>query len=287
VGQEAPQDLIAVALGLGAALSWGVADFLGGLKSRRLDLLAVLLLSQAAGLALITAIVAARGEGPPAGEYLGFAVLSGLAGACGLAAFYRGLAVGAMAIVTPISATAAAIPVTVGLATGDRPSSLQAAGMAVAVVGVVLASRERGDAAVRARVAAGAGLALVAAAGFGCFFLAIDRASDGDVFWAILGNRLTSVTVLAVAALALRPRLAVGGGHGAALLAVGLLDITANSLFALAATEGLVSLVSVLASLYPVVVVMLARLFLGERVHALQQAGAAGALAGVLLISAG
>lgn len=234
---------------------------------------------------LIVAIVLVRAEGPPAGEHLAYASLSGVAGAAGLTAFYRGLAVGAMAVVAPISATAAGIPVIVGLATGERPGGVQAAGLALAMAGVVLASREEAEE--RSALAAGVGLALVAAVGFGCFFLAMDVASDGDVFWAVLMNRLTSVALLATAALVLRPRLAVGAVSTRALVAVGMFDITANSLFALGSTEGLVSVVAVLASLYPVVVVVLAHLVLRERVRRLQLGGAAAAILGVALISAG
>jgi drug/metabolite transporter (DMT)-like permease len=249
-----------------------------------------MLLSQGTGLALVALIVALRAEGAPDGEYLVYAAVSGVAGIAGLTAFYRGLAVGAMAVVAPISATAAGIPVVVGLATGDRPSAVQGAGLVPALVGVVLASREEpggGGFQAPGRVAAGAGLALGAAAGFGCFFLAMDKASDGDVFWAILVNRVTGVSLLAAAVLALRPRFAVGVDGGRALLAVGFLDITANTLYALASTEGLVSIVAVLASLYPVMVIVLARLLLHERVRPVQLGGAALALLGVVLISAG
>jgi drug/metabolite transporter (DMT)-like permease len=252
--------------------------------------LAVVLLSQGAGLVLIAILVAVRGDGAPDGEYLVYAAVSGVAGIAGVGAFYRGLAVGAMAVVAPISATAAAIPVVVGVATGDRPSAVQAAGLVLALVGVVLVSREEpGGEGFQAagRVAAGVGLALVAAVGFGCFFLAMDKASDGDVFWAILVNRVTGVSLVAVAVLALRPRLGVGADGGRALFAVGCLDISANTLFAAASTEGLVSIVAVLGSLYPVMVIVLARVVLHERVRRIQQAGAGLALLGVALISAG
>lgn len=280
--------MLAVAFGLGAALAWGLADFLGGIQSRRVQLLTVMFLSQAAGLVLVLALVAARGDGPPSGEDLLFGSLSSVVGLLALGAFYRGLAIGAMGVVAPISATAAVIPVAVGIATGERPSTVQVVGFAVALTGVFLASREpAAEGERRPGVAAGAGLALVAAAGFGCFFLLIDRASDGDVLWAILANRVTGVTVLVAMVLALRPRLGIAAGDRRALVAVGVLDITANSLFALASTEGLVSVVSVLASLYPVVVILLAHIVLRERVHRIQQVGAVGALIGVGLISGG
>jgi drug/metabolite transporter (DMT)-like permease len=279
--------LLAIALGLGAGLAWGVSDFLGGLKSRTLELLAVLVLSQGMGLMLVAVLVVLRGEGPPAGEQLLYASLSGVSGVLGLSAFYRGLAVGAMAVVAPISATGAAIPVMVGLVAGERPSAAQGAGIALAITGVVLASREAPEPGRPARVATGVGLALVAALGFGGFFVAMDAASEDDVFWAILGNRVTGVSCLLLVVLALRRSLVVPRRETAALALIGAMDIAANSLYAVASTEGLISLVAVLASLYPVVTIVLARLVLHERVRPAQQAGIVVALAGVALISAG
>ena len=127
----------------------------------------------------------------------------------------------------------------------------------------------------------------MAAAGIGCFFLTMDAASDADVLWAILVNRITGVVLLGTAALALRPPLRMERGDLPALGAIGVLDMTANTLFAVAATEGLVSLVAVLGSLYPVVTIFLARTFLHERIARWQQVGVVATLAGVLLISAG
>jgi drug/metabolite transporter (DMT)-like permease len=278
----------AVALGLLSGLAWGFADFLGGIQSRRLPLLAVVLGSQLAGLALIATVMAVRLDFAPGGEFAIYAALSGVAGAVGLAAFYRGLAVGAMGIVAPISATAAVIPVTVGVATGERPSTAQAVGVGLALAGVVLASREAGTETGRdGAVAKGAGLAVLAAIGFGCFFLTMDRASNEDVLWAIFGNRVTSVTLLSGACLVARPNLDLSREDAAKVAAIGILDISANTLFAFASTHGLVSVVAVLGSLYPVVTVLLARLLLHERIAVLQRAGAIGALAGVVLISAG
>jgi drug/metabolite transporter (DMT)-like permease len=176
----------------------------------------------------------------------------------------------------------------VGVATGDRPTSAQGAGLALALVGVALASREASeDAGRNARVATGVGLALLAAAGFGSFFLAIDAASDADVLWAILANRVTGVTILVALTLALRPRFPTSREDVGALLVVGVLDMGANVLFAAASTEGLVSVVSVLGSLYPVTTIALAHLVLRERVGRIQQAGVAATLAGVALIAAG
>jgi drug/metabolite transporter (DMT)-like permease len=280
--------LNAVLLAFISSVSWGAADFVGGLKSRALPLLNVLVASQGVGLVLIAAFVALRGEGPPGGDFAVFAALSGVAGVIGLAAFYRGLAVGNMGVVAPISATAAIVPVAVGIATGDRPAAVQGAGIVLALVGVVLASREEvlGEQGSR-RTARGAGLAMLSALGFGCFFLGMDKASDADVAWAMLVNRTTGFSLLLCVALILRPPVRVRRADVPALIFVGTLDIAANATFALAATKGLVSIVSVLGSLYPLTTVGLAALVLKERPHRLAQVGVVTALLGVALVAAG
>jgi drug/metabolite transporter (DMT)-like permease len=274
-------------LALGASLSWGIGDFLAGRASRRLRLLTVLVVSQAAGLASIAAVVLLRGESAPAARYLGYAALAGLAGAVGLAALYRGLAVGSMSVVAPISATAAVVPVVAGVVTGERPSAVQGAGIGLALAGVVLASRDR-DASGRGRgVATGVGLALVAALSFGILLVALDAASEGDALWGTLAMRTTSFGVLAATAAVLRAHVSPGRADLPTLLAVGLLDTAGNALFALASTESLLSVAAVLAQVYPVVTVILARVILGERIARPQQVGVAGALVGVTLITAG
>lgn len=281
--------MLAVGLALGSSLAWGFADFFAGLKSRRVHVMAVLLISQAAGLTAIAAVVIARGEGPPGWAFAPYAALASLAGTVGLGALYRGLAVGAMSVVAPIAATAAVVPVAFGLASGERPAPAELLGLSLALGGVALASREptgEGSAA-GARVAAGAGLALLAALGIGWFFVAMDAASHADFLWAVLVNRITGVTLLLGAALAVRPPLAIGAADARALAAIGLLDMTANTLFAAASSEGLLSLVSVLGSLYPLVTVLMAYAVLGERIAAAQRTGVVAALAGVVLISAG
>ena len=288
--------MAAIALALSSSLAWGVADFVGGVQSRRLPVLTVLLVAASTGLVIAATVVAVRGEAPPAGSFAVYAVVSGIAGAVALAAFYRGLAFGAMSIVAPVSATGAAIPVVFGLAAGERPSAAQVVGVVLALVGVVLASREGvaedegGDgasAAPAAGVARGVPLALLAALGFGVFLAGMGRASEDDALWAILVNRATSVSALLLAALALRPPLPPDRRTTGTLAAVGTLDICANTLYAVATTLGLLSIVGVLGSLYPVTTILLARLLLRERIERVQEVGVAGALAGVALIAAG
>ena len=279
--------MLAISLALTASLSWGFADFLGGIKSRALPVLTVILFSQVAGLTLVTVILVASGHSAPGGDFAVWAALSALAGLSGLAAFYRGLAVGAMAVVAPISGLAAGVPVIFGLLTGERPSGAQGAGIVLALAGVALASRERvPENPESTRTAAGVGLALVAALGFGGFFVLMKEASDPDPLWAIFANRVAGVTLLLAVAAAARPRVDLPMLESSQLVSIGLLDAGANALYAVATRHGLVSVVAVVASLYPVVVIVLAHLVLNERLRASQAGGVILALAGVSLISA-
>jgi drug/metabolite transporter (DMT)-like permease len=278
--------VLAIGLALGASLGFGVADFLAGLSARRLPLLVVLGLTQLVGLASIAAVVAVRFEGPPGAGSLGWAALAGVFGAAAVAALYRGLAVGLMSVVAPIAATAAVIPVIAGVAIGEAPAPLQNAGIGLALAGVVLASRATAEAG-RSGLAAGAGLGLLAALFIGSFLVVFDAASEGDPYWATLVVRIETVAIFAVAALVLRPAAALARQDAVALVAIGVLDLTATALFAVSTTKGLVGVVSVLSSLYPVVTVALARALLGERLSTVQAAGVATAFAGVALIAMG
>ena len=275
--------MLTAALALAAAASWGVGDFLGGLKSRSLSPIAILIVAQPIGLALLAIWVAARGEGPPGSSVL-WACLASVLGTTGLVAFYRGMAAGALSIVAPIAGAGAAIPVIWGLARGDHPSGLQELGFVAAFAGVILASFERRPQATR--LAAGAGWAVIAMLAFGAYYIPMHAASHGDFLWAAFVFRLTSTTLIACAWLVLRPRRARRADLPV-LASIGVLDTGGNVFFAAASSRGLVSVVSVLASLYPVVTVLLARAVLHERVHRSQELGIALALGGIVLISAG
>lgn len=280
--------MLGVVYALCASCAWGTSDFIGGLKTRKLTVLTVMLPSQGLALALISAIVVARGAAPPRGEFVFYGVLAGVAATAGLAAFYRGMAVGDISIVAPITSTAAVIPVAYGLATGDDLTAAQLAGIVLAMTGIVLASREVAKTAERRRTTvAGAGFAVLAAVFIGSFFVTMDAAGGDDVFWASLVHRATSVVLLLAAAAVVRPALRIPRADAWAIAAIGALEITANVTFTLASTEDYVSVVSVLASLYAVVTVVLARAVLKERIAGVQRAGALLALAGVGFLGAG
>jgi len=275
--------VLAAALALAAAASWGVGDFFGGLKSRSLNPVAVLIVAQPIGLTLLGVWVAVRGQGPPGSAVL-WACLASVLGTTGLVAFYHGMAAGALSIVAPIAGAGAAIPVIWGLARGDHPSGFQELGFAAALIGIVLASFERRPEA--ARLAAGVGWAVIAMVAFGAYYIPMHAASHGDFLWAAFVFRLTSTTLIAAAWLVLRPPRA-GRADLSVLASIGVLDTGGNVFFAAASAKGLVSVVSILASLYPVVTVLLARAVLHERVHRSQELGIALALGGIVLVSAG
>ena len=278
--------MLAFALALGASTAWGGADFLAGMKSRTLSVVTVIAVSQLAGLLIIGAVVIAQGQGPPDATFLLWGMLSGLLGAASLAAFYRGLAVGRMGVVAPIAATDALVPVMAGAAIGEGLTGLEGLGAAMALGGVVLVSRPPKEERVSGRtLGSGVGLALLAALGFGCFTMALDAASEGGVLWALLANRATSVFLLAAVVLAVRPSGGVSRGDLRLLIAVGVLDLAATGLLAAASTQGLISQVGLLASLYPVITVLLARIVLRERLQGIQRAGTVGAIAGTTLLA--
>ena len=273
-----------IALALGASLTWGLADFFGPLQGRVLGALRALVYVQLGGLVAIALIVAVRGKGPGDSAAL-LAVPAAISGTLGLFAYYRGIAVGAISIVAPIAGVSATLPVIVGVLSGDRPSTWQLLGMAAALTGVFLAAREPGR--TGPRLASGVGLAMLAAVGFGGYFPFMHAAGNADFWWASLIFRMTSTSVILAAVAVQRPTLAVAPLRLSLLALIGCGDMLGNLLFAAASTSGLVSITSVLASLYPIVTVVLARLVLGERVARSQEAGIGLTLAGVALISVG
>jgi drug/metabolite transporter (DMT)-like permease len=278
--------LLALAISLASGLSWGVSDFLGGLQSRRMPVLAVLIVSQSAGLVFALALLPVLGADPLPAHKVLIAAGAGAAAIGGLGAFYRGLAVGTMSIVAPIAALGVVVPVTVGLAGGEAPGPVALAGLALAIVGVVVLSYEEDpDHAGRGRESIL--LALVAALGFGGFFTGLDLVATDRPGWAITSARLGGIAVVAAAVLATRTEL--GGVRPAlpVLITIGAFDITANTLFAIATTRGLLPVVAVGGSMYPAFTIALAHLFLGERLASAQRVGVVLALTGVLLIAGG
>ena len=289
--------MTAVLISLLASVCWGCADFAGGIYSRRMSVLGVLVLVEGAGLIAIVVVALFSGESPPDASVFAIAAAAGLSGVTGLGLFYRALAVGPMSLVAPVAASGAAVPALYGVATGDPLTLLLGSGLGIAMAGVMLASIEAPEAETEDEHAASAehpsaapsrlGLLLAAgaAAGFGGYFILFDRVADDSVVWSLVGARSAPVLVLVVLILVCRVPLPAGRDR-LVLAGAGLLDVSATGLYGLALTRGALSVVSVVGSLYPVTTVLLARVILHERVRPVQGAGIALALGGVALISA-
>jgi drug/metabolite transporter (DMT)-like permease len=277
---------VASLLALSGAVLWGVGDFLGGFTSRRLAVLAVLTISQAVGLAGVALWVWAASDPFPGLSEILPAAAAGVAGLIGLAALYRGLAVGAMGIVAPISAASPLVPLAVDAARGVTPTLLQCLGIVLVLLGIVALSREPSGVGT-GRIAVGAGLAVVAALGFGGFIVGLDAGSDESAPWAVVAARSASVAIAlsaaALTATSLRPPVR----FVPVLVAVGAFDTGANVCVAFATTKGAAGIVAVLSALYPIVTVVLARLVLDERLSVPRRAGGVIALGGAALVAAG
>jgi len=284
-GRTPQLSALALVLALGSSVVWGAADFAGGSLTRRLPTFAVTVVSQGAGFVVLLVVLAFRGG--LGGESFAIGLLAGLGGGVGLASFYRALSLGTMSIVSPLSACGAVVPFAIALLTGERPSAIALVGAVAALSGAVLASVEerRAESPDRARAIV---LALVAAGALGLFVYFLGLGSQqGDALSTLVGARVGSLSLLVVLALALRAPLRVPRSSLLAVAGVGIADVTANALFALASTKGLLAIVAVLGSLYPVMTVLLAHVLLGERLTRTQRAGVAIALAGVAAVSAG
>jgi drug/metabolite transporter (DMT)-like permease len=277
---------VTIVLALASALVYGTADFLGGLASRRVVAVVVTLVSQCAGLvSLLVVLPVAHGTGP-AGADLAWGAAGGLAGAVALVCFYWALATGTMSVVAPLTAVVSAVvPVVTGLALGERPSAWALLGVALALPAIALIARETAEGhrrATRQVLLA----ALAAGAGFGFFFVALARTSGNTGLWPLLAARAASISLLAIVVAVSGYRPAAARPALAMILTAGVLDTTANALYLAAASHGLLSLVAVIAALYPASTVVLARVVLGERVQRWQLGGFALAAVAVTLVAA-
>lgn len=275
---------MAVLLALSSSVMWGSSDFLGGLLSRSRKGYAVVAGSQVFGLLAIGAVALVGGGWRGPLSWVPWSVLAGLVGAIGLVCFYTALGIGTMGVVSPIASLGAIVPVVLGFAQGESPSLLVLIGLALALVGVVTASGPELNGGAGARPVV---LACVSGVGFGLALVCIQRGSLTNAVMTLTGMRLTSVGLFVIGALAVRTFGGLSVRDAPALAAVGVADVGANLLFALATQRGLLSVTSVLGSLYPVITVLLAFFVLRERLLPVQRAGVVAALLGVALVSAG
>jgi drug/metabolite transporter (DMT)-like permease len=288
-----------VLLGLAAAMLYGTGDFLGGLATRRAPVLTVLMLAETAGV-IVALPVALMSPGTARLAGLVWGISAGLVGGLGIIIFYIGLAAGPMSVVAPVSGLVSTVlPVAVALAGGERPGAAVYAGALLCLVAIVLASSATdSDPAGGTSAAAPAGLpvpgraigyGIASGTLFGLFFLLIRNAGQSGELWPVAAGRIGELAVVVIAAAVLRRGLLPRGAGGRLLLAAagaGAIDMVANICYVAATRTGMFGLAVVLASLYPGITVLLARVVLGERLRWLQRAGLGLAAIGVILVAA-
>ncbi len=282
-----------ILLGLAAAVLYGSGDFLGGMATRKVHVLAVLTVAETA--AVIAALTAAViGPGPAGLAGLAWGIGAGLSGGLGLIIFYIGLATGPMSVVAPVAGLVSTIlPVAVALAEGERPGAGVYVGALLCLVAIVLASSGGGTSAAPRSDRTGPGRAIGygAASGalFGLFFLLIRNAGQSGELWPVAAGRIGELAIVLIAAAVLRRGPLPHGAGGRLLLAAagaGVIDVAANICYVAATRTGMFGLATVLASLYPGVTVLLARVVLGERLHWVQRVGLGLAAIGIILVAA-
>ena len=259
-----------VLLGVGSAAAWGTGDFAGGIAARRAGGLLVTGAAQTVGLAFLLLAVAVLRPAAPAASTIMLGALGGIAGGLGLAALYRGLGMGAMGLVVGV------------LLWGTQIQPLQLAGVGCALVAIAAASGATTRGVSREAVL----LAMVAAVGFGFWFVLLARASEHDQLWALVASRGSASIVVGGSALLRTDRRALRGV--APLVAVaGTLDVVANGMVVLAFATIPVGIAAALSGTYPLATMLLARTFLGEALPRLGLLAVALAVIGIVLISAG
>jgi len=276
-----PHGFTTAAFGLSSAVSFGAADFSGGVATKRAHVFGVLTVGRFCGLMLTVALAVITREPLPEGRSLLWGCAAGVVGGLALPAFYRALAIGKMGIAAPVtSVLSAAIPVVVAAFTQGFPRGIQVAGLLLGLISLWFISRPEGN--VRPE---GLGLALLAGTGFGCFLVFVHEAGAQGVYWPMAAVLVSSLAVSAGILLRQRGSLPTPGLLPVAIVA-GVLDTFGNVFFLLASRYGRLDVAAILSSLYPAVTVLLARLVLKERITRIQTAGMTATLIAVPLIAA-
>ena len=273
---------MAAGLALTAAACWGAGDFSGGLASRKSSPFRSVLLIYSVGLVALGIVAFARGEALPPASDLIWGAVAGLFGMVGIVFLFQGFAAGRMGIVAPVSGVlATGLPVVFNAFTVGLPDALKLAGFAVALVSIWLLSRPE-------RLGGrpeGLGLAVVAGVCFGSFFITLDQVSKASMFWPLIAGRAASITVMLLFVLVTRRAMPLHGLPWGLFLVAGVLDVMGNVFFLLAIQNGRLDVASVLASLYPAITALLARITIKENITRLQVAGVTAAMLAIVLIT--
>ena len=269
-----------------SALTYGIADFTGGLASRRSPVSAVVAWSQGIGIPVALAAAWLLGGEPPGLNSWLWGMAAGLSGAAGLGFLYQGLATGLASVVSPTAAvTGAAFPVLIGVLLGERPEMITWAGVALTIPAILMLSAERGDA--RGESLKSLRTGLIAGLGFGGFFILLSRTGDDSGIWPLVAARSASVPALVAVTLARRQSFVLRTGSRRAAMGAGILDMAANIFYLLAARSGMLITAAVITALYPAPTVLLQRMVFKESLGFRKIAGLILAVAGIALIGLG
>lgn len=257
-----PAGALTVVFGLAAAIAWGAGDFGGGIASRRVPVYCVVLVSQATGAVLCVALALLLGEAFPVGLDLVWCAIAGVLGAFGITMLYRGLAIGRMGIVAPVTGVlAAVIPVVAGFLTEGIPAPMVLIGIVLAVLAVILVSRVASETGGRAGLVE----ALTGGTAIGLFGVAIAQLNPGDIFADLGTIRIVQGLFVVIAMVATRSAWRPGNLL-LPLILIGALDTAGNGFYLVAVQTGQLAIASVLSAMYPVVTVILAAVVLREPV---------------------
>lgn len=274
-----------IVLALCAATVFGVADYSGGRAARTVHPMVVTFVGQCGGFLVLLAIATISGATiPPLSDWI-WGGVAGLVGATGLLAFYRAMGSGYMTVVAPVSAvTATAIPVIVGLLTGERPGVLALLGIPIAIVAIALVSDVMGpDHRKAPRLVLW--LAIISGVGFGTIFVILGHTTDDSGMWPVVAMRIASIPYMFVVLKLRKERISSAKANLRFVLASGILDSSANGIYLLAVRQGLMSIVSTINSFYPASTMLLATKLDGEKIHKSQAVGLLFAAISLTLIS--
>ncbi|GHH00371.1 DMT family transporter [Streptomyces rubradiris] len=281
-------------LALTSAMVLGSADFVGGLATKRARAFVVVCWSNTAGLVTALAFAGFLSRGGTGWWEVAWGGLAGLCGSLGAVLLYHALANGVMSLVAPTTAAAAAaLPVIAGVLLGDRLTALAVVGALCALGSVLLVSLNgdggdgTGVSADRRKALRSLGMALTAGAGFGLFFVFLARTPSHTSLWPLVWARCASLTLLLGLNLVRRTPLRMSGQPRRLALLSGVLDMGSSILYLVAVRDGTLAIVGLLASLYPISTVLLARFVLKERIRGIQQVGVVLAVGSVLLLAWG
>lgn len=274
-----------ILLSLIACFCWGISDFLGGVKSRQLPIIIVLFISIFFSVLILSAILLFKQEAFPNNPSLWWAAIAGIFGLSSMFFLYKALSIGTISIIAPITATGVIIPVIFGIIKGELISPDQIAGIVIAIMGTIILSSKKSPVDDDKSITSGIKYAFLAGICDGLFLLTFSQSGNASLLWSTLILRSTYCILLIPVLIIYHPVFKIRLSNYIILSTMGVIDTIAGFSFIMAASIGLLSIVSVISSLYPAVTVFLSTTVLKEKLNRTQWIGILLAFSGIVLIS--